>query len=826
MGAHVWGPAYLRDQLLPDLRLSGWAPDWYAGFPAFHFYMVAPALAVVALDVGATGLWALPMLAVATAAVVGALRSWAHRPRRYVALGLAIVALIGIALPYGVAFKLVSVSGALTLPLAAYAFGRLSGLRFPTPAMLAVGTLPFLFYRGFSIYGGNLASTLAGEFAFSMSLSLGLVYLGVVFRGLETGRHRALAAALLALTGLCHIIPAFWALAGTAVIALMRRRRSVAPAAPSVVLAAIGVPLALIGLWLGSTPTLVGGIVLTLASAWLVWQSVRWLTPVMVVAGLLSSFWVLAFVLRADYVNDMGWQKLPREGESTWPYLLPSESPDVDLRWVLGLALLGAALSVGLRLRSGLFLSAMTALTGVAFLLIPEGRLWNGRILPFYYLGAFLLALLAVSETARLVVGFVHHGSVRQRVRRPDTPPSALAGGVTALGSVAAVLVVVGLPLGALPFSEPLQEGERTGHRWPTFSPWQLEASPASFVPGWADWNYTGYEGKDAYREYYEVVTTMAELGDERGCGRAFWEYEPELDRYGTPMALMLLPYWTDGCIASMEGLFFESSVTTPYHFLMQTELSEDPSAAQRDMPYGGFDLDLGVQHLQLMGVRYYMATSAQAIGDADRHRDLTQVATSGPWEIYEVAQSDLVTPLLNEPAVLRGVGESQREWLEEPRNEAGRYFGPSVEWFLDTRDWDVLLAAGGPGTWQRVAADQTPARRPVAPTQVSSIRADDDRISFDVDRAGSPVLVKASYFPNWQARGAEGPWRVAPNLMVVLPTERSVELYYGRTPVDWMGYTLTALGVVALVVLFRRGAYRFRTVRRIPSPSYGDDGG
>ncbi|MDP8986984.1 MAG: hypothetical protein M3N11_01355, partial [Actinomycetota bacterium] len=51
MGAHVWGPAFLRDHLLPQWRLSGWAPDWYAGFPAYHFYMVLPSLAIVALDV-------------------------------------------------------------------------------------------------------------------------------------------------------------------------------------------------------------------------------------------------------------------------------------------------------------------------------------------------------------------------------------------------------------------------------------------------------------------------------------------------------------------------------------------------------------------------------------------------------------------------------------------------------------------------------------------------------------------------------------------------------------------------------------------------------
>ena len=36
------------------------------------------------------------------------------------------------------------------------------------------------------------------------------------------------------------------------------------------------------------------------------------------------------------------------------------------------------------------------------------------------------------------------------------------------------------------------------------------------------------------------------------------------LDRYGTTMAPMLLPFFTDGCIGSMEGLFFEASASTP----------------------------------------------------------------------------------------------------------------------------------------------------------------------------------------------------------------------------------------------------------------------
>ena len=50
MGAHVFGPAYLRDQLLPEGRILGWSNDWFAGFPAFYFYFPLPSLTIVLLD--------------------------------------------------------------------------------------------------------------------------------------------------------------------------------------------------------------------------------------------------------------------------------------------------------------------------------------------------------------------------------------------------------------------------------------------------------------------------------------------------------------------------------------------------------------------------------------------------------------------------------------------------------------------------------------------------------------------------------------------------------------------------------------------------------
>jgi hypothetical protein len=287
------------------------------------------------------------------------------------------------------------------------------------------------------------------------------------------------------------------------------------------------------------------------------------------------------------------------------------------------------------------------------------------------------------------------------------------------------------------------------------------------------------------------------------------WEYESELNRFGTPMGLMLLPYFTNGCIGSMEGLFFESSATVPYHFLNQSELSKTPSRAMRDLPYRELDIAKGVEHLQLLGVKYYLATSPEAQAQAAQEPDLTLLTETSPaqvnypdgtkprtWQIYEVADSELVAPLAFEPVVVSSGVQSKHGWLDA-----------AVAWYQDAERWDIPLATGGPSEWARIS-DPAKSSPPTAVRQarVSSIRSGDDRISFDVDRPGTPVVVRASYFPNWKAEGAEGPWRITPNLMVVVPTSEHVELHYGWTAMDLGAWFVTFLGLVGIVWVARRG--------------------
>jgi hypothetical protein len=67
------------------------------------------------------------------------------------------------------------------------------------------------------------------------------------------------------------------------------------------------------------------------------------------------------------------------------------------------------------------------------------------------------------------------------------------------------------------------------------------------------------------------------------------------------------------------------------------------------------------------------------------------------------------------------------------------------------------------------------------------------------VSRTGVPVLVKTSYFPNWQVDGARGVYRSTPNFMVVVPTQHDVSLTYGTTGVEWLGRILTLFGLAGL---------------------------
>jgi hypothetical protein len=154
------------------------------------------------------------------------------------------------------------------------------------------------------------------------------------------------------------------------------------------------------------------------------------------------------------------------------------------------------------------------------------------------------------------------------------------------------------------------------------------------------------------------------------------------------------------------------------------------------------------------------------------------------------------------------------------------------------------MPATGGPDTWQRIDVAIDPSRQEppegqgtdgcgdpqfstsrkvniVQPVQdidvvdlpqveVSNVDIGEQSVEFDVSEPGVPVLVRVSYFPNWTAHGAEGPYRIGPNQMVVIPTDTHVRMEFERSRSDVFFYGLTLLGVALVIVARLRGDWNF----------------
>ncbi len=858
-GSHLALPAYLAHFANP-LTVTPWYPGWLDGLPAYTYYFVLP-------DV---------------------LAAWASH-------------VIG----FAVAFKLSTVLGTVLMPLGAYLMGRLFDAPRPVPAALAMATLPFLFDATYTIDGGNLFSTMAGEYPFSLGLALALVTIGLVARGVRTGRGYWATAILLSLTLAGHVLPWFFALGASGIVVVYEllyrrgvggpRRVGVARAHPALAAAGLALvalwPLALDAhAWVATGPVFatrggldsrlvtvalaalcvgliargralggwrgywLGGLALA-ATALSVVVDLRWALAALAAVGALglvtssdpdegrarrlargdfarplrfalgagaisfglSAWWLLPFGTTQRYTDSLGYVNVSVANLhaifTTLGWFNPDGSAAGD-RWVIALAGAGVVVAVLVRDRLGLVLAGTTVASFWVFVLDPQSAIWNQRVIPFWFIAIHLLAgWLVAWPIARWWVR-----APETRPALPDPGPVAVAGADAAddlvdPGPVAgrgarrrarrATSAVVAVVLVGLASTLP---GQVTA--WANALGLSTSGNQ---VTNWAQWNYSGYQAKSGWPEYHALMTTMAAVGRRDGCGRALWEYSAAEDRFGTPEALMLLPYWTNDCVDSEEGLLMESSPTTPYHYLDQAELSVAPSDPQVGLQYGPPDVRLGVTHLQRLGVRYYMVYSPLLVAQATRDPALRLVATTrafpapgAKWYVYLVRHAGLVEGLAHPPAVVAHVGTAA-SWL-----------AANQTWWLTPRLESVYLAASGPASWPRATSVSTMPAATREPTErVSRVRVGLQSVSFHVSRLGVPTLVKVSYYPGWHVTGATGPYRVSPNLMVVVPTRHDVELLYGSTPATTIGRDLTLVTVLAGVGWLVAWPRRRRRARR-----------
>lgn len=199
--SHYAALVHFITSVLPKFRLWGWDAGNLAGYPFMQFYFPLPFL---------------------------------------------IMAGVGQVVDLTVAFKLVTLAPALLLPVSVYFSLRWSKLAFPGPAVGAVLSLSFLLAETNKVWGGNLASILAGEIAYAVAFNLVLLFLPLYRAWMRGERGPVLPSILLFLIGLGHAYALLFSLvAGLYPLLAQRRFR----ASLARLLVVYGVAFFLLGLW-------------------------------------------------------------------------------------------------------------------------------------------------------------------------------------------------------------------------------------------------------------------------------------------------------------------------------------------------------------------------------------------------------------------------------------------------------------------------------------------------------------------------------------------------------------------------------------------------
>ncbi|MBU2550171.1 MAG: tetratricopeptide repeat protein [Proteobacteria bacterium] len=638
--SHYYTAVYLRDYLLPHGRLVGWQPGNYAGFPVFQMYFPLPFLGM---------------------------------------------ALLGLALPLTVAFKIVSVAGILGLPPAAAYFLKRLGFRPPAGDLGAVCSLAFLFLESNSAWGGNIPSTLAGEFTYSLGLALVLVYLGRMFRDVPRGDHVVSNALLLALTGLCHGY------------------------------------------------TLLFGV---LGISFFLWNTDRWtvrmlyILKVNILAFCLMGFWIVPLLLFAPYGTAYNfvwsinhWREVMPE--YLWPFA--------------GLGLAGAAGMMiagdpGSR-RAMSFAIYLTAVAVVFYFTAFEIGVVDVRFLPF----ALLLPMLM----------------------------GAAAAGRVLEGLKGRWLAALALTLAALAWI----------------------AQHETYIGRWAAWNFSGYENKPLWPAFNQLNAYLKGGFEDP---RIVYEHAPETRDVGSLRAFESLPLFAGR--ATLEGLYIQSNLSSPFVFYIQSQVSPAYSAPLTQTNYARFDLESARSRLRLFNTGQYVTVTEKARLEAMRQPGYSLEKEFPPFAVFKVR--DNPDRYVSQPKYLPILDLTSRPerdsllWFRRADLDLPLVFAEKAG---PLRSGRFAVLVRGPLTVEALA-DLPKIPLPDSPDLRETVR--NEEIVIEGAVPGRPLWVRVSYHPNWRVEGADRVWRAAPSFMLIFPTSDRVRLRFGRTWPDYLGLVLTLAGI------------------------------
>ena len=680
MGAHVVPIKYFIDNFALNFQLNGWSNDWFAGYPLYFFYFPFPAILTFFLD---------------------------------------------LILPYGIAFKLM-VTGSIILVI--YSFERLFRKNHSDFAIIGfIAGLTYVLTESFTIYGGNLASTLAGQFSFTYSIAFANLAIASISKSKNKNRH-VISALFLGLSLLSHLIP-FLIYSLIYVYYWTKEKNTIIEKSSSVLVF-----------------TFLSARFLTSLFANLEYTTNMSYTPYTKLADLIKSD-IAPFLLATIAILFFNFKEIYSKKETSF------------FEWFM-------------------LLNSI-----ILYFFVPEGALWNGRIVSFlnlaaiviffklfesqienifkYEQGSSLLKIISISLLIIYFFNFFEKWNIASfRIFLYPLILMFLVGFIYFLSSSTNIfkLATAGLIIFTI-----------------------------TFLPYWVSWNFNGYENKDQWSDIDNLYSSLNKLSP----GRIMWEPNSDLNKYGTPMVLMTIPLYTNH--SSMEGLYFDSSITTPFHFIAVSGLAERPSNPVGGLRYINNQFEKGEEYLVDLGVDYFISYTESITKKAHESSKLMHLFSSGPFTVFGI-ESEKVELVNQEIIEFEKVPYFERTLSALFRDTAySNFFAESYENFQNLSSQRIIEISSSSPQLQKSMSGEV---------GISGLTITSERIAFSTDRPNELHLIKVSYFPNWEIVNGEGPYRISPSFMAVVPYSENVEINFVKTKFESFSFYIALFSLLSFVSL------------------------
>ena len=673
MGAHIVPTKFFVEELFYNLKISGWSNDWFAGYPAYYFYFPLPP---------------------------------------------SIVAVLNLILPFNISFKIMVL---IALVLLVISIEKLINIKIGTLSYIGfAGGFLYLLTESFTIFGGNLASSLAGQYSFTYSLAFANLSIYCIRNKLI--KHSVIKGSLfLGLSLLSHIIPFL-----------------------------IYAPIFLI-YFLSS-------------------KSVK---LEKVIGILIFLFFTLRFsvslFLNLEFTTNMTYSPYTNIKDLMKPDILP---------FAIGIFFY-TIFSTRKNLKQIFLTTEMYLIFVSTFLFFygPEGALWNGRLVPFFNLGLIILFFKIIEEKSELLTSKISGKYliilfylicssffIFNYFQKWHAIYAVTVYFVAFLVMISLIITIripkygLGITLIALVLSS------------------------VNFLPHWLNWNFTGYDQKDNWSDITNLYSELNQLEP----GRIMWEPNSDLNKYGTPMVLMTIPMFTNH--ESVEGLYFDSSITTPFHFVTVSGLAESPSNPVGGLSYINGDFNRGVRYMKELGVDYFISYTDSITDKAIMSDELENVFQSSPFTVFrlssekvQVVDAELVK--FSQPELVERISNSIFK-----QEKTDSFFSFAMKEFkLDNKKRIIEGISSEDLQNLNKISDKK--------NEINNIRISNNKITFQTEHPNELHIIKVSYFPNWKIENGSGPYRVSPSFMGVVPHSKEVKITFENSFLE------KALNIISLFI-------------------------